>query len=131
MRKYLLILALFSSNASAEWQNLGGNEAETAYVNSAGIQHRDRYRVTMWGLFDLKAPRNFGDLSYLSMKIQREYHCRNRETRIIAMSAHTGNMGSGELVYSNNTHNKWAPIKPDSVEEALWNIACEADTPMR
>ncbi|MFA6920596.1 MAG: surface-adhesin E family protein [Gallionella sp.] len=124
MRKFLLILALFSSNASAEWQSIGQNDAEIAYVDSAGIQHRDRHRVRMWALFDLQRPRNFGDITYLSMKIQREYHCRDRESRIIALSAHAGNMGAGELVYSNNAHSKWTAVKPDSAEEALWNIAC-------
>ena len=124
MRKFLLILALFSSSASAQWQNLGGNDEETAYADTSGIQHRDRHRVKMWALFDLKSPRSFGDLSYASMKIQREYNCDSKESRIVAMSAHSGNMGTGETVYSNNTHYKWSGVKPDSAEQALWNLAC-------
>lgn len=126
MRKLLLMLALFSSTASAQWQALGGNDEETAYADTAGIEHRDRHRVKMWALFDLRSPRNFGDLSYASMKIQREYNCDSKETRIVAMSAHSGNMGAGETVYSNNTHYKWAGIKPDSAERALWDLACAA-----
>ena len=125
MRKFLILLALFSANASAEWQSLGTNAGETAYVDMSGILHRDRYRVRMWGLFDLQTPRNFGDLTYSSMKIQREYNCRTRESRIIARSVHTGKMGEGETIYSSNTHNKWLPVEPDSAEEALWNVACE------
>ncbi len=125
MRKFLLILALFSSSASAQWQSLGGDDEETAYADSAGIQRRDQ-RVKMWALFDLKSPRNFGDLRYASMKIQREYNCASKESRVVAMSAHSGNMGEGETVYSNNTHYKWARVKPDSAEQALWDIACSA-----
>lgn len=126
MRKYLLtlIFTLISANASAGWQNLGENGTETAYVDAANMQHGDRDRIKMWGLFDLKTPRTFGDMSYLSMKIRREYSCPDKKSRIIALSAYAGNMGAGELIYSNNTPDKWAAIQPDSVEEALWNIAC-------
>lgn len=111
-----------SANSWAQWQLLGENDAETAYLQTA--QRRDQHRVRMWALFDLKTPRTFGDMHYSSMMIHREYHCRDKESRIISMSAHTGSMASGELVYSNSTHYKWAAIEPDSAEEALWNIAC-------
>ncbi len=128
MRKYLLliILGLFSTSVLAEWQRLGENKDETAYADTANTQQSGHTR--MWGLFDLKAPRPFGDLTYLSMKIRREYSCRNKKTRIIAMSAYTGNMGTGELIYSNNTAEKWANVQPGSVEEALLNIACKKKT---
>ena len=117
-----LILTLLTANASAEWQSIGETATETAYVDAANIQHGKH--STMWGLFDLKAPRTLGDTSYLSMKIQREYSCHNKKSRIIARSAHSGNMGAGEIIYSNNTPDKWAVVQPDSAEEALWNIAC-------
>jgi hypothetical protein len=72
MPKYLLVLLLICANASAEWQNVGGDTNQSAYVET--VVHRDRDRVKMWALFDLKAAHAFGDMAYLSMKIQREYH---------------------------------------------------------
>ena len=125
MRNYLLLLLLVSTGASAQWQSLGGNEVETAYVDSDNIQRGEHVR--MWGLFDLKSPRNIGDMSYLSLKIQREYACspKDRRTRIIKRTAHADHMGTGNLIYSSNTKEKWTTIQPDSVEEALWNIACD------
>lgn len=124
MLKYLLalIFTLLAANASAEWQSIGENAAQTAYVDAANIQHGKHN--TMWGLFDLKTPRTLGDMSYLSMKIQREYACLNKKTRIIAKSAHSGNMGTGDITYSDHTPDKWAVVQPDSAEHALWNIAC-------
>lgn len=119
----ILLLILASANAWAGWQRLGENSAETAYVDAA--QKRDHNRVRMWGLFDLKTPRAFGDMTYSSMKIQREYHCKDKQSRIISMAAFAGNMGSGDMIYSTNTPEKWAAIQPDSVEEALWYIACD------
>ena len=127
MRNYLLLLLLFSTGASAQWQSLGENEVETAYVDSEDIQRGEHNIVRMWGLFDLKSPRNIGDMRYLSLKIQREYACnpKDKRTRVVKRTAHADHMGNGDLIYSSNTKEKWATIKPDSVEEALWNIACE------
>ncbi|MDO8206930.1 MAG: hypothetical protein Q7T38_03795 [Gallionella sp.] len=125
MKKHLLtlILTLLAANASAEWQSIGENATQTAYVDAANIQHGKHN--TMWGLFDLKAPRTLGNISYLSMKIQREYSCHNKKSRIIARSAHADNMGAGEIIYSDHTPDKWMIIQPDSAEAALWNIACD------
>lgn len=118
----LCLLTLNSANALAEWQSLGGNEDETAYVDSA--VPRDSNRVRMWGLFDLQQPRSFDGKPYLSMKIQREYQCRDKKSRIVAQSVHAGNMGTGELIYRSNVHHKWTVVQADSVEAMLWNIAC-------
>ncbi|MEI7456855.1 MAG: surface-adhesin E family protein [Nitrosomonadales bacterium] len=126
MPKYLLLLLLLCANASAEWQNVGGDMNETAYVDT--VVHRDRDRVKMWALFDLKAAHAFGDMAYLSMKIQREYHCRDKKSRIVAMQAYAGNMGAGELIYSNNSREKWQKFQSDSVEEMLWNMACKSSS---
>ncbi len=125
MRKYLLILVLISTNAAAEWQGIGESDAEKAYVDSSNIKHFGHGRVKMWGLFDLKVPRTFGDMNYLSMKIEREYSCRDKKSRIIARTAYADHMGLGELIYSSNTPDKWAVVQHDSAEEALWNIACK------
>lgn len=129
MLKHLpaLILTLLTGNACAEWQSIGENAAQTAYVDAANIDHGKHNK--MWALFDLKAPRALGGTSYLSMKIQREYACLNRKSRITARSAHSGNMGAGEIIYSNNTPDKWAVVQPDSAEHALWNIACGEKRP--
>jgi hypothetical protein len=127
MRKLLLVLLLISTHASAQWMRLGENEMEIAYVDTDNIQQGEHGTVKMWGLFDLKSPRNFGDLAYLSMTIQRDYSCNGKslKSRTITRTAHAGNMGVGNLIYSSNTKDKWAAIQPDSVEEALWKIACK------
>lgn len=116
---------LISTSASAQWQSLGENEIEKAYVDATDIQKSRHDTVKMWSMFDLISPRNIGDMRYLSMKIQREYACREKKTRIISRSAYAEHMGIGNMIYSSNTHDKWAAIQPDSVEEALWKIACE------
>lgn len=125
MNKFLLLLILLSANAYAQWQNIGQSETETAYVDTENIKHRELHRERMWALFDLKTPHNFGDLSYLSMKIRREYSCSDKTSRVIALQAYSKNMSAGDLIYSNNKHDEWTGIEPESVEEALWRYACE------
>lgn len=117
------MLILFCSAARADWQKIGENDAETAYVNS--IEPHGTHLVRMWGLFDLKTPGAFGDLTYSSMKIRREYRCKDKASRVIFMAAYAGKMAAGEMIYSNNMHYKWMAIQPDSAEEALWNVACK------
>jgi len=123
MFKYFFLLMLFCSSAQADWQKLGENATETAYVDH--IEAHGPGKIRMQGLFDLKTPNTFGDLSYSSMKIQREYHCNNKTSRVILMEAYAGKMGSGDMVYSNNTHYKPSTVQPDSAEEALWEVACK------
>jgi hypothetical protein len=36
----------------------------------------------------------------------------------------SGNMGSGEAVFSNSDESKWEPVAPDSLDQALWKFAC-------
>ncbi len=126
MRRLLciLILALISSEASAQWQSIGESDAETAYVDIAGIKRYPNGLTAMSALFDLKQPRAIGDMDYLSVKIEREYACRSRRSRIIAKAAYAGHMAQGEIIYTSNVREKWAIIAKDSAEEALWNIAC-------
>ncbi|MFA6970827.1 MAG: surface-adhesin E family protein [Gallionella sp.] len=125
MHKYLLtlILTLPAADATAEWQSIGENADETAYVDADHIQHGKHRK--MWALFDLKTPRTLGDKRYLSMKIQREYSCHGKRSRITTRRAYSGNMAAGDLIYSNDKHDNWVVIQPDSAEEALLNMACE------
>jgi hypothetical protein len=125
MKNYILLilLMLFFTEAQAQWQKIGESVAETAYVSEVEPHGADTVR--MWGLFNLKTSRVFGDMQYLSMLVQREYHCKKKTSGIIYMKAFSKGMGAGEMIYSNNARSTQAAILPDSAEEALWRLACE------
>ena len=36
----------------------------------------------------------------------------------------TGNMGSGEAVFSNSNESQWEPIAPDSIDRKLLEVVC-------
>ncbi len=125
MRKVILmmLLAVASNSAMAEWVNVGSNENATIYVDPANIQ-RAGNMATMWHLTDFKtANKDMGD-SYLSTKDQNEYDCKEVKSRRRASSQHSGNMGSGKVVYSDSYTTKWKPVPPDSGAEILWKFAC-------
>ncbi len=125
MRKVILmmVLAVVSNSAMAEWVNVGNNENLTVYVDPATIQ-RTGNMAKMWHLTDFKtANKDMGE-AYLSTKDQNEYDCKEVKSRRRASSQHSKNMGSGKVVYSDSYTTKWKPVPPDSGIEIMWKFAC-------
>jgi len=125
MRKAILmmLLAVASHSAMADWINVGSNENTTLYVNPADIK-RAGNMATMWTMTDYKtAQKDMGE-KYLSAKDQNEYDCKEIKTRRRASSQHSENMGKGKVVYSDSYTTRWKPVPPDSGIEILWKFAC-------
>jgi len=125
MRKVILmlLLAVVSNSAMAEWVDVGSNENITIFVDPASIQ-RDGNMAKMWHLTDFKtAQKDMGD-KYLSTKDQNEYDCKEVKVRRRASSQHSGNMGKGKVVYSDSFTTRWKPVPPDSGLEIMWKFAC-------
>ena len=125
MRKAILmmLLAVVSSSAMATWVNVSESEASTGYVDSVTIS-RVGDRVKMWELFDYKASRDIAGKPYMSRKAQVEYDCKDKQSRTLTSFAHSGNMGGGEVVYTELVTEKWEPVPPRNVVETLWKLAC-------
>ena len=127
MRKtiFMMLLAVVSSSAVAEWVNVGESRAQTAtiYVDPATI-HKDGNKVEMWILFDLKkAEVSFGS-PYMSRKRQAEFDCMMGQVRSLSVSFHSDNMGEGNVVNNESDSGDWLPALPGSVVEKVWRIAC-------
>jgi hypothetical protein len=63
----------------------------------------------------------------VSWKDEWEYDCETRQTRPVQYTEYSGRMGTGEKMFSYKLAAavfKWITVKPDSVGEALWKIAC-------
>ena len=126
MRKAILmvLLAGVSSSAAAEWVAVGGGETSTAYAEPATIR-RAGNTVKMWSLLDFEKARVSATHVYMSVKGQDEYDCKEERSRRLYFSRHSGNMGEGEVVYTNADSDRWEPVPPRSVIGALWKLACE------
>ena len=128
MRKIIFQILLFasiSSSASAEWIYIEGNKDQKAYADPATI-HKMGDRVIMWSMINLMTAKRLSDgKPFLSWTTQYEFECKNKQSRILSASMHSGKMGSGEVTNILDFDSpKWEKISPDSKGEDLWEFAC-------
>jgi hypothetical protein len=127
MRKaiVMMLLAVVSSSAAAEWVSLGTTDnGTTVYVDPATIR-RSGGMVEILSLFDLKTaeltPQGW---RYTSQKSQQEYDCKEKRWRVLSFSQHSGNMGGGISVYVDSNPGNWLPVAPGSEGRLLWERTC-------
>ena len=118
-----LMLLMTATAASAEWTPIGSGDSFIQYADKATIRPNGNF-VKMWLLYDFKTVRTSVGHSYLSEKAQMENDCKEERLRVLALSWFSGQMGSGNVVYSDSDAGKWTPVAPGSIGEIQWNIAC-------
>ena len=96
----LTLLVLSSGSAYAEWVTVSEDkqEGKTAYVNPDAI--RNGNLVKMWTLLDYKTTQMREGSLYMSEQAQHEFDCAEERFRILALAKYSGNMASGNVVYS-------------------------------
>ena len=114
--------------AYAEWVNVGGKierglTVYSAYLDTDSI-HRKGNVVTLWALFDYMRIQSIVGGPWLSSKTRRQYDCVEEKVQLLGYMTFTGNMGSGEAVYSNAEQSRWEPIAPGSIDQKLWDLVC-------
>ena len=121
-----ILVLLCSGPANAEWVEVTGNEQvdATVYANPDTIRRKEEI-VEMWVLFDFKTIRTVEDHSYLSILSQEEYDCDGERNRTLTFAEFSGNRGDGKVVFSNSDEEKWEPVEPGSIAQALWKLACD------
>lgn len=120
----LMLLALPGNSVLAEWGRLdGGDVHQNTYANPATLR-KNGNQVKMWSLSDFKVAQERFGKTFLSSKRLVEYDCKEDQVRLLAYAWYSGNMGEGELVYSNADHGKWLPVVAESVDEHLWEMVC-------
>lgn len=122
----ITLLLLSVGPVYAEWVEVVANDevGMTAYVDPDTI-HTEGNLVKVWTLFDYKTIQTIVGGPWLSSKTQRQFDCVEERVRVVGFITFTGNMGSGETVNSNSDEQKWRPIQPGSVEQALWKVVCK------
>ena len=119
-------LMLNNGPAYAEWvkiysfDDLGGF---IAYVDPDTFRRKGNL-AKMWQLVDLKMTKTLEGRSFLSIKRMDEYNCTEEQSRTLAFYQYAGQMGNGEVVYSNTDPDKWVPVMPGSFGEASWKAVC-------
>lgn len=126
MRKIILILLLagLSGNVMAEWVVVSPGGDSTGYIETKSIRKVGTI-VRLWELTDYQKPQPLEKATFLSMKAYVEYDCEEAQYRPRALSAHSGPMGTGGVVYTFNSDAQWSPVPPESNVEITWKFACK------
>lgn len=119
----LTALAAAGTAAAAEWVSLGDQGPAEVLVDKASVTRKGDL-ATMWSLQELKTPGSAGGASYVSLKRQDEFDCKDPRTRGVQISAYPQPKGEGKAVASEKGSGKWDKIVPGSTNEVLWKIAC-------
>ena len=120
----ITLLVLSSGPAYAECVRALNHQTDpTLYVDSDTIR-RNGTVVRWWELLDYKTVQTVAGISFLSMKVQREYDCVGEQIRVLAMADFSGNMAEGKVVFSDFTQSNWVPVQPESTGQTLWKAAC-------
>ena len=126
-----LVTLLFLSTvpAYAEWVAIEKDYfvpgRETVYVDPDSIS-REGNLVTIWQLIDFKwmqgNPRS--PTRFLSTKTQKQFDCAEARTRLLRVTDFWGIMGTGEPAEAYVENGNWIPVEPESMNQALWEVAC-------
>ncbi|NGZ97228.1 MAG: hypothetical protein CV089_14105 [Nitrospira sp. WS110] len=93
---------------------------------------RDGALVTLWQLTDYKVMQGnapfgrfmMGPHRFFSTKSHKEFDCVNKRVRLLASSEHSQHMGTGVQNAVAVAQGSGLPVEPDSINEALWKVAC-------
>ena len=125
MKKVLVLLLLMvSTNVFAEWTEVGGNDEMTVYNDFSSIKKQVN-KIKMWSMFDFKTVKKIENDSFLSQVFHYEYDCINETIKQLDFIWYSGNMKSGDVVYSQRNMNiEPISVTPESINEHLFKIAC-------
>jgi len=123
-------LVLGDGLAYAEWmaleQKYQSPGLQTLYFESATIR-REGNLVTLVTLTDWELMQgNRSPSRFRSTRVKKQFDCADKRLRLLVITDFYGRMGTGrrmaETVYDSD--GDWSLIEPDSLDHALWEIAC-------
>ena len=120
------MLTFMSTNVMAEWTALKWTHEDgglTLYVDYTTIRKKDNI-VKMLSLVDFEVTEK-GEVDLFSSRAQNEYNCKEKKIRQLFYALYSDSMGKGKMEHSNSEHLKWLPVRPGSMEEAMWKVACD------
>lgn len=121
----VLLMAVLSNSAMAEWVRVHSNDKVTVYADPATVRKR-LYVVKIWTLFDFKTENVLSDGNqYMSIMREAEFNCRENQQRMISYSIHAGRMGKGKALDSGNEPQEWKPVSKTSIALDMKRYACD------
>ena len=120
----MLLIAVMSSSAAAEWSEIGGDNKVTTYIDPPTV-HQSGDKATIWTMIDYRLGKDFKNDKFLSAKVKSEFDCKKKQMRNVYIFMYSRNMGAGDVLYKGKNLNlKWTPIVPGMVGDGEFRIAC-------
>jgi len=119
----ILLLAVTSNRAMAEWVELGSRDNSSVYADPATIQKTDN-GIKMWWLIDFRTSASGDSEPHMSMKTLSEFDCNEERLRTHSSAWYSEHMAEGNVVSSNSDIDHWVPGGTSPVNKALWEFVC-------
>lgn len=117
----VLVLLSLTPLAHAEWLKVFENiRGTTSYIDTDSIQASGRYRKVS----ELQSYKKASPEGMLSMKIKKEYDCKDELSRMITYTAYTGVMGSGEAMGTVNPPTDWQSVSQNPGAKGAFRHVC-------
>lgn len=136
-----VLLVTLSCNAFGEWQKVyptvktvWPTSQATKYLAgfdlyaNRSILHTPNGTVIMSHMRDYEARQIIGDIKFISNTARYEYDCDKRLGRSIALRAYDAPMAEGQPVASFDVVGDWESVRPGSMLEVTWAIACNTNS---
>ncbi len=117
-----------TSNAFAEWQEIGKTDAFTLYVDTATIQKQDD-KAQIVSMLDFRKPGQNPNTKETANSLigLNEYDCSSIKYRPIEFKVFSGNMGKGKVVEEQKTSgSSFEVIENGSWPAGVFNVACRS-----
>jgi hypothetical protein len=118
----MLMLAVVSSNAMAEWIEISSSEYTTEYIDPS-TRRQNGNMVKLWNMTNYKKAVVYKGRTILSSKVQREYNCDEKSSQIMKEIDYSDSLGRGDAEFGEQN----APLQSHfrgAVSDDLWEFAC-------
>jgi hypothetical protein len=125
----ITLLFLITAPVNAEWLAVKKDYLlsglQTLYVDPDSIR-REGYLVTMRQLIDFKWMQGSarGPTRFMSTETHKQFDCAEKRLRLLAFTEFSRRMASGIRADGYVDTDRWIPVEPDSINQALWEVAC-------
>jgi hypothetical protein len=120
----MLLLAVMSTGAMAEWVRLWGNDALEGYVDPDSIRKKGKNVVTQ-NMYDLKKASGYLGNEYRATVYLYEFDCAKERARALESITFAENKAEGAIVDSWSSPSEWGVVIPATPLASFMNYACK------
>ena len=119
----MVLLAVVSSNAMAEWESIDVDDDSTTYIDKSTIRKHDQF-AKMWTMFDYRKQQKDSHGISKSQTMLIEFDCDDEQFRFLAINYYSGKNGQGKSTFTNSKSSDFSPVPPHTKIQVAFDIAC-------